>query len=224
MSHPVNSTHDIWENIAPELRRVMEGHLSAGELPLVWLEPDLDRQLNYSKCLVVLTDRRLLSVEPADGTAELSANGKHSLQSWPVDSSLTLRAKEYAGAGMLELIGPESRLYHWRFTSGRVNAAHQIVIRFERLQQGDQSEEEDSAESLGAVCPSCGALLAPEQTTCPGCEAAKAKPPMQSLSRLISFAKPRALVIAVRFWVDDLQHCRRFDPDVFAKAIDQMRC
>ena len=94
-------------------------------------------------------------------------------------------------------------------------------MRFERLQEGDANEEEDSSESLGAVCPSCGAILAPEQTTCPECDAAKAKPPMQALSRLIGFAKPRAPIIIFGFVIDALQYCRRFDPDIFANAVDQ---
>jgi len=100
---------------------------------------------------------------------------------------------------MLELIGPESRLHHWWFTAGKAKTAHHISLRFERLLQGDHDEEEDSSETLGAVCPSCGALLAPEQITCLECEAAKAKPPIQALSRLIGFAKPRALVIIFGF-------------------------
>ncbi|MGD0516948.1 MAG: ABC transporter transmembrane domain-containing protein, partial [Thermoguttaceae bacterium] len=70
---------------------------------------------------------------------------------------------------------------------------------FERLQEGDQGDEDDSAEYLAAVCPSCGALLGPEQISCPECEAAKAKPPIQSLWRLSRFAKPRALAILFGF-------------------------
>ena len=166
---------------------------------MVWLEPDLDDQLHYAQGLVVLTDRRLLSVRPGDGETAHGDNHENIFQSWPVDSSLTLRTTEHSGMGMLELIGPEKILHLWRFTAGKVKAAHHMSLRFERLQQGDQTEEEDSSESLPAVCPSCGALLAPEQTTCPECEAAKAKPPMQALSRLIGFAKPRAFVIIFGF-------------------------
>jgi ATP-binding cassette subfamily B protein len=177
----------------------VETHLSGDESPLVWLELDLDQQLNYTQGLVVLTDRRLLSVGPLEGDLKSGATPDNGFQSWKIDPSLVLRTREQGGTGILELIGPQSRLHHWRFTSGKINAAHHLALRFERVQEGDQSEEEDSAESLAAVCPSCGALLAPEQITCPECEAAKAKPPMQTLSRLISFAKPRALIILFGF-------------------------
>ena len=199
MPGPLNSTHDIWENVAPKLRSVLEAHLSGDENPLVWLELDLDQQLHYAQGLVVLTDRRLLSVGPAEGETNSGTPPDNGFQSWKVDSSLALRVREQGGTGMLELIGPQSRLHHWRFTSGKVNAAHHMALRFERVQEGDQSDEEDSAEYLAAVCPSCGALLGPEQITCPECEAAKAKPPIQSLWRLSRFAKPRALAILLGF-------------------------
>jgi ATP-binding cassette subfamily B protein len=177
----------------------VEAHLSGDESPLVWLELDLDQQLNYAQGLVVLTDRRLLSVGPLEGETKSGTPLDNGLQSWKIDSSLVLRAREQGGAGILELIGPMSRLHHWRFTSGKVNAAHRLALRFERLQEGDQGDEDDSAEYLAAVCPSCGALLGPEQISCPECEAAKAKPPIQSLWRLSRFAKPRALAILFGF-------------------------
>jgi ATP-binding cassette, subfamily B, bacterial len=177
----------------------LDRQLAEGERPLVWLEPDLDEQLRYSKSLVVLTDRRLLSVDPVRDETQPGVDRKYTFQSWPIDTSLTLRTREHSGTGVLELASTENRLHHWRFTSGRVNAAHQMTLRFERMQQGDEGEEEDTSELLGAVCPTCGALLAPEQVTCPECEAAKAKPPMQTLARLIGFAKPRALVILFGF-------------------------
>ena len=119
MSPPLNSTHDIWENIAPELRKVVESHLADSEMPLVWLEIDLDQKLLYAWGLLVLSDRRILSVGPVDAAENDSAVIEKTFQSWPVDSALTLRAREYAGTGMLDLTSAESRLHHWRFTSGK---------------------------------------------------------------------------------------------------------
>ena len=174
----------------------MQSHLAPGETPLVWMELDLDAKLRYARGLVALSDRRLLSVEPA---ATSGGNYVDSFRSWPIDSSLTLRTEEQSGMGILELIDAEKLLARWRFTAGKVKTAHHISLRFVRLQEGEPSEEEDSSELLAAVCPSCGAILAPDQATCLECEAAKAKPPMQTLSRLIGFAKPRALVIAFGF-------------------------
>ncbi len=180
---------------------MVETHLSPGETPLVWMEFDLDDQLHYARGLVVLSDRRLLSVGPLTGAAKSGGNLEEFFRSWPIDSSLTLRIKEQSGTGILELAGPDKLLNQWRFTAGKVKTAHHISLRFERLQEGEANEEEDSSELLGAVCPSCGAILAPDQTTCPECEAAKAKPPMQVLSRLIGFARPRAFVILFGFFL-----------------------
>ena len=196
MSESFNSTHDIWENTTPELRNVIETRLLPGERLLVWLEPDLDVQLQYAQNLVVLSDRRLMSVGPV-GAGDKSGKGlENTFKSWPIEGSTSLRMKEYSGTGVLELIGKESRHHFWRFTAGKVNTAHRLVLRYELLQQGEE-EEEESTETIGAVCPSCGALLAPEQTTCPECETAKAKPPILSLSRLIVFAKPRAFIVSL---------------------------
>jgi ATP-binding cassette subfamily B protein len=199
VSGHLNSMHDLWESIAPDLRGAVETRLDLGEMPLVWLEPDLDEQLRYAQGLVVLTDRRLLSVFPADGRAGRGAGHEPAFQSWPIDPSFTLRTTEQTGTGKLELIGPEKLLHHWRFTAGKAKTAHHMSLRFERLKEGDVSEEEESSESLAAVCPSCGALLAPDQSTCPECDAAKAKSPVQALSRLIGFARPRAPVIVFGF-------------------------
>jgi len=195
VSVSLNSTHDSWENLPQNLRGVVEANLIVGELPLVWFEPDLDEQMQYAQGLVVLTDRRLLSVGPVIASSDADLLLEKSFRAWTVNTTLVLRTKEYPGTGILELLGAESLLHHWRFTAGKVNASHRMAARFERIQHGDQDEEEDSSETLGAVCPSCGALLAPDQVKCPECEAAKAKPPIQSLSRLMRFAKPRALVI-----------------------------
>jgi ATP-binding cassette subfamily B protein len=196
---PLNSTQDSWENIFPKLRNVVEANLARGEMPLIWLEPDLDQQLRYAQGLVVLTDRRLLSAEAMPQDAKTSTVEDGSLLSWSVSPGLTLRAKDYSGTGMLELIDSQHRLYHWRFTAGKVNAAHRLALRFEHLQEGDQAEEEESSEAVASVCPNCGALLAPDQETCPECEAAKAKPAMQSLSRLIGIGKSYTLIIFIGF-------------------------
>ena len=60
---PLPSVRDAWQNIPPGLRSAVENHLDPGETPVAWFEPDLDARLNYSSGLVVLTDRRVLSVD-----------------------------------------------------------------------------------------------------------------------------------------------------------------
>src|SRR5215218_9263805 len=82
-------------------RGEVEARLEEGERPLIWFAPDLDNRLHYETSLVVLTDRRLLHVEPS---GELT--GTDGVRSWRVAGDLELRTRDRAGVGTLELIGP----------------------------------------------------------------------------------------------------------------------
>jgi len=57
-----NAIPDAWYKLPSELRDAAESQLQPGESMLAWLEFDLDRQLHFSRGLVILTDQRLLSV------------------------------------------------------------------------------------------------------------------------------------------------------------------
>jgi len=194
------ASNDAWEQVSADLRHVVESQLAQGESPLAWLEADLDARLHYARGLVVLTDRRILSVGPIPLSAASGAgNEPPEFQSWRVEAVQALRPKEQAGVGMLELLGPETLLCRWRYTIGRASIAHRLADRFDRLRQGDLQTAGDAADLSPTTCPSCGAVLAAEQRTCPDCEAAAAKPPVRSLYRLIQFARPRLGVILLGF-------------------------
>jgi ATP-binding cassette subfamily B protein len=171
---------------------MVEIRLDSEETILTWMEPDLDDQLQYAANLVVLTDRRFFSVGPRSlSTPDASAALESTFRCWPCRSEVSLRLREQGGAGYLELFAPDRRLHCWRFTAAKSGAAHRLVQRFERLQAGESAAAEEPAEALESYCPSCGALLAPDQENCLECEAATAKPAVQSLSRLWRFTKPR---------------------------------
>ncbi len=189
----MNATNDSWELLPEELRAAAAAELAPHESPLAWLELDLDTGLQFSRGLVVLTTRQLLAVEREEAADEAGPSSTVALRvrSWPLDRVEGLRAKDLGGTGRLELLGPDSLLCHWRFTIGRASAAHRIVNRFESARQGKLAGEEKLAEPATTVCPSCGAILAADQGTCPDCESAKSKPPVRSLYRLIGFAKTR---------------------------------
>jgi len=152
----------------------------------------------------VLTDRRVLSLE-ADGQSVPPSprqSAGYRCRSWPVDATTQLRAKEQSGVGTLELLGPSSRLAHWRYTAGRTSAARRLVERLEALRRGESLDTNGAPPvPVGAECTSCGAVLLPDQPTCPACGAARAKPPVRSLYRLIHFARPRAGVALLGFAV-----------------------
>ena len=119
--------------------------------------------------------------------------------SWPLDAASGLRAKDQGSAGRLELLGPAGLVCHWRYTIGRSPAAHRLAQRFERLRQGELSGGEETGEPPTTVCPSCGAILAASQTSCPDCGVVKDKPALGALYRLAGFAKPHKWMVLLGF-------------------------
>lgn len=195
----MNAAYDLWEQLPPDLRGPVESQLAAGETPLCWLELDLDPRLHYARGLLVLTDRRLIDVGPAEPGVPRTDAITLPCRSWPLATVKAVRAKEQAGVGALEVLGAESLLSQWRYTIGHAPQAHRFADRFERLHQGELNGEEEFTEPPTTACPSCGAILAVDQKTCPDCEAIKDKTASRSLYRLIGFAKPRALMILLGF-------------------------
>jgi ATP-binding cassette subfamily B protein len=110
-----------------------------------------------------------------------------------------LRAKDQGSAGRLELLGPAGLACHWRYTIGRSPAAHRLAQRFERLRKGELSGGEETGEAPTTVCPSCGAILAASQASCPDCEVVKDKPALGALYRLSDFAKPHKWMVLLGF-------------------------
>ncbi len=189
----MNAANDTWETLPADLRGTVEAQLAAGEKPLVWVEFDLDSRLHYARGLLVLTDQRLLDIGPTEAAVSASQDVQAGLpfRAWPLTAIKGLRAREHAGVGTLELLGAESLLGHWRYTIGRAAQAHRLVDRFDRPRRGDRAGGEELADPPTTVCPSCGAILAADQKTCPDCEAIKNRPAVGSLYRLVAFAKPR---------------------------------
>ncbi|MEO6809916.1 MAG: ABC transporter ATP-binding protein [Isosphaeraceae bacterium] len=178
--------------------------LAPGESVLAWFEPDLDSDLNYVEGLVVLTNLRILdwgghatkphslSVVNGNGKARVAAHW----QSWPLTAVAEVRAREHAGLGLLDLLGPAGRLAHWRYTISRAPAAHRLVRRSESFRLDGQIEEKRLADP---TCPSCGATLPPDQESCPICAPASAPPTTSSLFRLLQFGKPHIALALLGF-------------------------
>ncbi len=184
----MNASIETWEQISPVLRRTAESQFAPGETPLAWLEVDLDARLHYARGLVVLTDRRLLDVEPAG-----------SVRSWPLAEIHGLRAKEQGGVGVLDLLGSDRLVAQWRFTTGRAPQAHRLANRFERMRRGEAANGDEPGESPTTVCPSCGAILASDQKTCPDCGSISGKPGLSALYRLTGIAKPHKGMVLFGF-------------------------
>ncbi|MEN6458458.1 MAG: ABC transporter transmembrane domain-containing protein [Thermoguttaceae bacterium] len=185
----MNGTRDDWQQIPANLRHAAEAALSEDELPIGWLELDLDSDLQYSQRLLVLTAHRLWDIGPT-GTG---------VQSRPLQAATELRAKDQTGTGRLDLLGPAGLLCQWRYTIGRSADAHRFADRFQRARQGEISGAEELPEPATKVCPSCGAVLAADQTHCPDCGSVREKRAVNALYRLVGFAKPRIWVVLLGF-------------------------
>jgi ATP-binding cassette subfamily B protein len=181
----LSAAADDWGIAEPERRREIEDRLEAGETILAVFEPDLDERLFYARGLVVLTDRRLLAVQP-----------KESWRTWPLTADVELRSEDRGALGALEWVTPSERLAQWRYTPSQSQAAHRLVQRWSAWRARQTAE---AAPLAAGVCPSCGAAVGPEAMTCPACAAAQKPPTASALLRLTQFAWPRLGLILLGF-------------------------
>ncbi len=174
-------------------------HQESGEIVAAWLETDLDDSLQYRPGLVVLTDRRLLVPTVLGDPDEITG-----WRSWPVADVAELKAREQNGVGTLDLLGTASRLAHWRYSGAKATHAHRLVARFHELRRAGQiniehdGEASDEAEGIGeSVCPSCGAVLTPDEPECIACTPVVRSHSTASLFRLWRFAKPQMRMVVI---------------------------
>jgi ATP-binding cassette subfamily B protein len=184
-------------------RDQLDEQLESGERLVASFEPDLNGQLEFADGLVVLTDRRLLA--PTNAAPRKSPGAEPTSptkwRSWQLSRKTTLRTRESAGLGVLELVGPTALEASWQYTMEKSASALAFVHAFQGLlTSGADKKKSGQIASLSAtICPSCGAKLQPPQTVCELCSPAPAPPPVRSLWRLGRFARPRASMIAFGF-------------------------
>jgi ATP-binding cassette subfamily B protein len=184
----LTSTTDPWKTFPQGRQREAQAQLQPGETLLAWFGPDLDRRLHYVPGLVLLTERRLLAQDSANG-------GGPVWQSWPLGPDVTLQSHEHNGIGLLELTGPGGRLAHFRYTASRAAAARTLAQRLTALRSSN------GASSGETVCPSCGAIIQSEDGQCPACAPTPNRASVGALFRLIRFARPVAGLIVVVFFL-----------------------
>jgi ATP-binding cassette subfamily B protein len=169
----------------------VQAELAPGETVLGVFEPDLDQRLFFSRGMVVLTDRRLLALDPGNGTTP-------HWHAWPLDPGVELRSEERGPLGTLEWATAAQRLAHWRYTAGQSLAAHRLV---QRLATWRASQAGQAAPPTTSVCPSCGAAVGPDVGHCPACAAGQTAPATSALLRLGRFARPHAPIIVLGFFL-----------------------
>jgi ATP-binding cassette subfamily B protein len=154
--------------------------LAPGENVLTGVEVDLDTKLRFTKGVLVVTDRRLLSRAP----------GETAWRDWAFRPGLALRHHDHAGVGHLELVDQQGLLAAWRFTLGQNLHAIRVADAF-----ADQVTSIETGKPVLApeqhTCPSCKAPLEPDQEECPICAKVVHTPPSTwTLFRLWRFALP----------------------------------
>ncbi|MFM6999650.1 MAG: ABC transporter transmembrane domain-containing protein [Limnohabitans sp.] len=160
----------------------VSAHLQSEENVSAWLEVDLNGELRFAKNVIILTDRRVLSL----GDAEKS------WQSWPLQPDLTLKLSDHAGVGTLELATSSGRLAVWRFTLGLQSAVARWVGQFENQLAQLVGEGRPLQNALAvSVCPVCQAVMREGDDECPSCGREDLTPPSTwTLFKLWRFAKP----------------------------------
>ncbi|MBF0612148.1 MAG: ABC transporter ATP-binding protein [Magnetococcales bacterium] len=153
-----------------------------GESPLSWLETDLDDHLRYHSGVLVLTQQRIFSRKPG-------------FKDWEIinlTSDMTLKRKDHAGAGVLELMDSQGRISFWRYTIGHSPAVRYFIERFNH-------REQPPVEEKTFTCPTCGSEMAEGALECSKCADKPVAPASSALFRLIQFAKPRSMAIFIGF-------------------------
>ncbi|VFR50620.1 Lipid A export ATP-binding/permease protein MsbA [plant metagenome] len=175
-----SSASDVLPALTGPWRGVVDAALQHDETPHAHAWIDLDDQLRFRQRLLILTARRLVLVEApeAGGTPAVA-------REWPLSPSLSLRCRDHAGVGTLELFDGERRVAAWRHTMGGAPIVRLMADRLARL---NSAERRAAAE---AHCDQCGAALPPDQEECPYCAQAPEEPPSTwALLRLWRFARP----------------------------------
>ncbi|AOB33817.1 ABC transporter [Bordetella sp. H567] len=167
----------------------MVAQLGEGEILLAWLALDLDAALKFRNGLVFVTDRAIVAREPGDDQ----------WRRWPYEASESVTVSDHAGAGALELHGPEARLAVWRYTLGRNPAALRLRDAYMRQRDALRGLSSPGASS-DRQCATCLEPLTAEQDVCPACNPPTPEPPATwALLRLWRFAVPYQLPLIIGF-------------------------
>lgn len=182
MASPMNNLPQVW---AQELTL----QLKQDEIVLSAVETDLDASLRFERGLIVVTNQRLLSKAP----------NEQNWLSWSYTRGIQMRHHDHAGVGHLELLDEARLLAHWRFTLGQNLLIIRLMDSFrEQLEAHLTGKTPERVEQN--ICPSCKAVLEPEQEECPVCTKVIHTPPSTwTLFRLWRFARPYKVSLAIGF-------------------------
>ncbi len=173
--------------IVPEpWRSPVLAELAVNEQVFACLPLDLDAQRLFCHGILVLTSLRLLAkTDPHSAWAV-----------WPLDTSMRLIRRDYAGVGTLDLYQAAQHRVNWHYTLTHHASARTLVEQFESVLSGNLQ----GAVPDQSLCPRCQAILPVNETVCALCEpAARQVNSAWALLRLWRFAKPYQLGLLMGF-------------------------
>lgn len=162
----------------------VSARLMSAETMHGWLEINLDNKLYFKKSLLVITNQRLLHIEPQ--TLETKAQTAE----FQYDVNLKLEYRDHAGVGKIELFEQGKRTAYWFLTlennTATLRFVKQFVQQINKLVTGQAISIEPTEP-----CPKCQFAMTADQDECPQCSRTLDAPPSTwTLFRLWRFAKP----------------------------------
>lgn len=183
------SNSSVIATLASHWQSALKPQLGADEIVVSAVETDLNARLRFTSGLIVITNRRVLS----------QAHNESQWNVWDYTDKLRMRHHDHAGVGHLELFDEQGSLAHWRFTLGQNLLIIRLMESFKEQLEEHQTGQ-PAAKNEQNLCPSCKAILEPDQEECPVCTKVIYTPPSTwTLFRLWRFAQPYRLQLAVGF-------------------------
>ena len=156
----------------------VHAHVPATEPIIAWLEVNLDTELRFKNCLLLLTEKYLLSFSDEQTSPQVFA----------YSPTLELRQHDHAGVGSLSLFDGEQRVALWRYTLALDSLAQRFIKQFQQQLACFTTGTKVNLDAPDS-CEKCGALLINEQ--CPQCDNDEEIPPSTwTLLKLWRFARP----------------------------------
>ena len=168
---------DDWQTIVSA--RLMNAETMHG-----WLEINLDNRLHFQKSLLVITDQRLLHIEPQ------VLDSLPQAVEFQYSTNFKLKYHDHAGVGKIELFEQDKRIAYWFLTLENNTAALRFVKQFAQQITSLKTGQAISIEPT-EPCPKCQFPMTADQDECPQCSRTLDAPPSTwTLFRLWRFAKP----------------------------------
>jgi ATP-binding cassette subfamily B protein len=162
----------------------VSARLMSAETMHGWLEINLDNKLHFKKSLLVITNQRLIHVEPQ------TLNSTTQTAEFQYSVHLKLEYHDHAGLGKIELFEQEKRIAYWFLTLESNTAALRFVKQFAQQINSLVTGQSISIEPT-EPCPKCQFPMTADQDECPQCSRTLDAPPSTwTLFRLWRFAKP----------------------------------